>query len=91
MASGQFHTLFADRMLCPPGLTTEDVEESFLMEAAQGDSISGKISREEAASVVNAALQTPASNGERDSQQLVIICILIVPMLDTVSAADMMA
>jgi len=46
------------------GLTNENVEETFLLEASQGDSISGKISREEAASVITAALQTPASTGE---------------------------
>jgi hypothetical protein len=53
------------------GLTTENVEESFLLEASQGDSISGKISRDEVASVMTAALQTPASTGELNQTILV--------------------
>ena len=53
-----------DCLSCIAGLTTEQAEESFLLEASQGDSISGKITREEAASVVAAALNTPASKGK---------------------------
>ena len=50
--------------LVSTGLTTEQAEESFLLEASQGDSISGKITREEAASVVAVALNTTASKGQ---------------------------
>ena len=45
------------------GLTTEDADTPFLLEASQGDRISGKISRAEVASLVSAALNTPASVG----------------------------
>jgi hypothetical protein len=45
------------------GLTSEDEGVPFLLEAAQGDRISGKISRAEVASVAVAALATPASVG----------------------------
>lgn len=46
------------------GLTTEREDESFVMEAAQGDTISGKISRGEVATVISAALKAPASKGK---------------------------
>ena len=56
-------TVYVMLRLWIAGLTTERIEESFLLEASQGDTISGKISREEAATVVASALQTPASRG----------------------------
>ena len=45
------------------GLTSEDEGVPFLLEASQGDRISGKISRAEVASVAVAALGTAASVG----------------------------
>ena len=45
------------------GLTSEDDGVPFLLEASQGDRISGKISRAEVASVAVAALGTAASVG----------------------------
>ena len=45
------------------GLTSEDEGVPFLLEASQGDCISGKISRAEVASVAVAALGTAASVG----------------------------
>ena len=46
------------------GLTSEDEDKDFVLEASQGDRISGKISRKEVASVAVAALSTAASVGE---------------------------
>lgn len=46
------------------GLTSEDEDKDFLLEASQGDRISGKISRKEVARVAAAALGTAASVGE---------------------------
>lgn len=63
-------TTFFNCLSCIAGLTTEQAEESFLLEVSQGDSISGKITREEAASVVAAALNTPASRGEKECHLL---------------------
>jgi uncharacterized protein YbjT (DUF2867 family) len=48
----------------PTGLTTEEEEERFLLEARQGDAISGKISRAEVAQVVARALGTPLAAGK---------------------------
>ena len=45
------------------GLTSEETDTAFLLEAAQGDRISGKISRAEVADVIVAALGTPAATG----------------------------
>ena len=45
------------------GLTTEDDDQPWLLEAQQGDRISGKISRAQVASVAVAALGTEASIG----------------------------
>jgi NAD(P)H-binding len=47
----------------PTGLTTEEEDERFLLEARQGDAISGKISRAEVAQVVARALGTPLAAG----------------------------
>jgi hypothetical protein len=49
----------------PVGLTSEDENEQFLVEARQGDAISGKISRAEVAQVVAHALRTPSATGAR--------------------------
>ena len=46
------------------GLTTEEQDTGFLLDASQGDRISGKISRAEVASVIVAALHTPAATGQ---------------------------
>ncbi|CAL8465559.1 g5095 [Coccomyxa elongata] len=46
------------------GLTSEDEDQDFLLEASQGDRISGKISRKEVAAVAVAALGTGASVGK---------------------------
>ena len=46
------------------GLTTEEKDTGFLLEASQGDRISGKISRAEVAAVIVAALDTPAATGQ---------------------------
>lgn len=46
------------------GLTSEDEDQDFLLEASQGDRISGKISRKEVAAVAVTALGTGASVGE---------------------------
>lgn len=46
------------------GLTSEDEDQEFVLEASQGDRISGKISRKEVAAVAVAALGTAASVGE---------------------------
>ena len=46
-----------------PGLTSEDADVPFLLEASQGDRISGKIARAEVASLVAAALASPAATG----------------------------
>ena len=46
------------------GLTSEDTDTQFLLEAAQGDRISGKISRAEVADLIVAALGTPSATGE---------------------------
>ncbi len=51
------------RCAAAAGLTTEDADTPFLLEASQGDRISGKITRAEVASLVSAALNTPASVG----------------------------
>lgn len=50
----------------PPcaGLTSEDEDQDFLLEASQGDRISGKTSRKEVAAIAVAALGTGASVGE---------------------------
>jgi len=48
------------------GLTSEDEDVAFLLEASQGDRISGKISRKEVAAVTVAALGTAASVGEAE-------------------------
>ena len=45
------------------GLTSEDADVPFLLEASQGDRISGKIARAEVASLVAAALASPAAAG----------------------------
>jgi len=45
------------------GLTSEDEDQRFLLEASQGDRISGKISRIEVASVAVTALGCSASIG----------------------------
>lgn len=45
------------------GLTSEDAGVPFLLEASQGDRISGKITRAEVASLVAAALASPAAAG----------------------------
>ena len=45
------------------GLTSEDADVPFLLEASQGDRISGKITRAEVASLVAAALASPAAAG----------------------------
>jgi hypothetical protein len=46
------------------GLTSEDEDKDFVLEASQGDRISGKISRKEVARVAAAALGTAASVGQ---------------------------
>ncbi|EIE22978.1 CIA30-domain-containing protein [Coccomyxa subellipsoidea C-169] len=46
------------------GLTSEDEDTDFVLEASQGDRISGKISRKEVARVAVAALGTAASVGK---------------------------
>ncbi|CAK0786611.1 hypothetical protein CVIRNUC_009825 [Coccomyxa viridis] len=46
------------------GLTTEDEDQPWVLEAQQGDRISGKISRAQVASVAVAALDTEASIGK---------------------------
>ena len=51
----------------PTGLTTEEEDERFLLEARQGDAISGKISRAEVAQVVTQALSTPLAAGAHRS------------------------
>ena len=45
------------------GLTSEETDTPFLLEASQGDRVSGKVSRAEVASVIVAALGTPAATG----------------------------
>ena len=45
------------------GLTTEDEDQPWILEAQQGDRISGKISRAQVASVAVTALGTEASIG----------------------------
>lgn len=47
------------------GLTTEGEDEPWVLEAQQGDRISGKVSRAQVASVAVAALGTEASIGAR--------------------------
>lgn len=49
----------------------------WMLEAQQGDRISGKISRKQVASVAVAALGTDASIGE--GQPLLAHCILAIP------------
>ena len=46
------------------GLTSENEDTDFLLEASQGDRIVGKVTRVEVASVVASALSTPASTGK---------------------------
>lgn len=45
------------------GLTTEEEDTAFALEARQGDAISGKVSRAEVAQVVAQALESPAAAG----------------------------
>ena len=45
------------------GLTTEEQDTRFLLEASQGDRISGKISRAEVAAVIVSAINNPAATG----------------------------
>lgn len=45
------------------GLTTEDEDLDFLLEARQGDAISGKVSRAEVAQIVANALGNPCAAG----------------------------
>ena len=49
------------------GLTSEDEDKPWVLEAQQGDRISGKISRKEVASVAVSALSTEASIGKPQS------------------------
>ncbi len=53
----------ADRSAFHAGLTTEDEDKPWVLEAQQGDRISGKISRAQVASVAVAAIGTEASIG----------------------------
>jgi hypothetical protein len=62
MPSGTKFILLLPRPRCA-GLTNETEGAPFLLEASQGDSISGKVSREEVASLVVAAFGTPAAAG----------------------------
>lgn len=54
----------AHRSTVHAGLTTEDEDKSWVLEAQQGDRISGKISRAQVASVAVAAVGIEASIGE---------------------------
>lgn len=49
---------------CSAGLTTEEEDMPHIIEADQGDSISGKISRAEVAQVISQALEMPAAAGK---------------------------
>lgn len=50
-------------MVRSTGLTNEEEDTQFLLEAAQGDLISGKISRAEVAGLIVAALGSAAATG----------------------------
>jgi hypothetical protein len=51
------------------GLTSEDADTAFLLEARQGDAISGKVARGEVAQVVAAAAGSPAAAGDPERRQ----------------------
>ena len=57
------------------GLTSEDEDTDFVLEASQGDRISGKISRKEVARIAVAALGTAASVGEYSLREMKRACM----------------
>jgi len=59
------------------GLTSEEADTPFLLEASQGDRVSGKISRAEVADVIVAALGTPAATGRKSCCQWLVVAALL--------------
>ena len=58
------------------GLTTEEEDTPFLLEAGQGDRIVGKITRAQVARVLAAALKTPGSVGRSHVHRYRFSCAL---------------